>query len=180
MAVETHYRPGLIFKSRTSAHQEVCRTYSATRAVDGSITSEFRELLAEFAFIGGEYKYVNPETGADQTAPDIRGHFFDLDQQAEEKGWDKQEREIVARHMLRMAERRPGGDFSLWSKPAIAAPWRTYDETAADQIATVAQATGYIAEALSYEQENANRKPVVTALEALLEAGKVEEGFAAA
>lgn len=180
MAEPKWYRPGLVFRSKTSAHQEVCRTYSASRSPDGSIVSENRELLAEFALFGGDYQYVNPETGATQTAPEIRGHFFDLDMQAEQKEWNAQEKEIVARHMLRTAERRPGGDFSLWSKPAVQSPWVTYDETEAGKIADIAQATGFIAEALAYEQENKNRKPVVTDLEKLLELGKVEEEFAAA
>lgn len=177
---ETYYRPGLVFTSKTSAHQEVCRTYSASRAPDGSIVSENRELLAEFAALGGNYRYTNPETGQEEQAPEIHGHYFDLDSQAEQKGWDKNDKETVARHMLRMVERRPGGDFSLYSKPAAVKPWSTYDEIEAGKVADIAAATGFVAEALSYEQENAKRKTVIADLEKLLEAGKVEEEFAAA
>ena len=179
MAVETFYRPGLVFKSKTSAHQEVCRSRSEQKAMDGTIISTIRELLAEFAFISGDYTYINPETGDRETAPDIRGHYFDLDQQAEAKDWDKNEKEIVARHMIRMCNKGTP-DFGLWSKPATPAPWSTYDETDAAKIADIAEATGFAEQALAYEKENANRKAVVTALDKLLSAAKVEEEFAAA
>ncbi len=175
---KTYYQPGLVFRSKTSAHQEVCRPYKAVRAMDGTIVDEVRELLAEFAYHGGEYTYVNID-GAEDVAADIRGHFFDLDAQAEQKGWSDEEKEIVARHMIRMCQRFPGGDFSLYSKPKLPAPWPRYDETHHAKIADLAEQLGLVAEALAYEKENKKRSSVISDLERIL-ASKAEEELAAA
>lgn len=179
MAERTYYTPGLVFTSQMSAHQEVCRGKTTKRADDGTVINETRELLAEFAFLGGNYSYTNPETGAVEQAPDIRGHYFDLDMQAEAKGWDKHEKETVARHLLRTYEAGRSADFSLWSAPAATKPWGTYDEIPAEKIADIADATGTVVEALRYEKENKKRVTVVKALESLQDFSQVEESLVA-
>jgi hypothetical protein len=170
LSEKTYYRPGLVFKAheKSRGHQEICRKEYKQFATDGTMISETRALIAEFAVHGGEYSYVNPD-GVTDRAADIRLGWFDLDTQAEQKGWSPEEKEIVARHMTRMAEARPGGDFTLWSKPAAVKPWPTYDETPADQIPVIAKATGTTGDAVVYESENKNRKTVLAKLQDELE-----------
>ena len=136
------------------------------------------DLLVSSGMRDAGYTYVNID-GAEDVAADIRGHFFDLDAQAEQKGWSDEEKEIVARHMIRMCQRFPGGDFSLYSKPKLPAPWPRYDETHHAKIADLAEQLGLVAEALAYEKENKKRSSVISDLERIL-ASKAEEELAAA
>ena len=107
--VKTWYTPGLMFKAKRGAdgHQEVCRSRKEQLAVDGTVVNVIPELLAEFGVVGEEYSWEKTDDHGnlvDQGVGfDFRGGFFNLDIQAEEKGWDDDELEIVARHMLRMA-----------------------------------------------------------------------------
>jgi hypothetical protein len=181
----TYYRPGLVFKAheKSRGHQEICRKNYKQFATDGTVMSETRELIAEFAVHGAEYTYIDPD-GRTERAADIRMGWFDLDSQAQQKNWDANEKEIVARHMIRMAEARPGGDFTLWSKPAAQKPWPKYDETHHNAISTLADQLGLVGEALVYESENKNRDSVVAKLNELLSAEQVavttEESLTAA
>lgn len=162
-SAETYYRPGLVFKAheKAFAHQECCFPGAPEiRNQDGSLQrEEIRALWAEFGVYGAEYQYQNAD-GQMDVAADIRGGYFNLDEQAREKGWNDKEKEIVARHMLRLAE-SGRGQFSLYSKPATPAPWPTFDQTHHNQIPVLAAQLGLLNEALAYESENKNRDGVV-------------------
>lgn len=175
MSETTYYKPGLVFKAHANSkgHQEICRKEFKQLALTGEIISETPALVAEFAVHGGEYDFINSDGFADRAA-DIRLGYFDLDSQAEQKGWGPDEKEIVARHMIRMAEKRPGGDFTLWSKAPAQKPWPKYDETHHNQVAVLADQLGLVGEALAYEQENAKRPSVVAKLNELLNAAQIE------
>lgn len=179
-----HYRPGLIFKAgeRSFGHQEFCRSEKKVYAVDGTVIDVIPALVAEFAAVGPEYDYVRPDGETDKAATRWGG-FFDLDEQAAVKGWGDEEKEIVARHMLRQVERRTP-DFSLYSKPKLDPPWPTYDEMDAEGVVSLAEAAGHVGEALAYEKENQARSGVIKPLEAILEKlaeeAKTEEAFVAA
>jgi len=173
---KTWYRPGLVFQSKMSAHEEYCRSYKAIRnQYDGTVFDEIPALVAEFAFHGGEYTYIDPDTGNTAVAADIRGHFFDLYMQAEEKGWSDDDKEVVARHMLRMCEKFPGGEFWVWEKPRTLAPWPTYDTTAYAKIADLALELGLVEQAINYELENKNRENVLKRLAAVKADAPVDE-----
>lgn len=175
MSDTTYYRPGLVFKAhpKSQGHQEICRGHFKQLALTGEVISEVPALIADFAVHGGEYDYEDPD-GRQARAADMRLGWFDLDSQADQKGWGPDEKEIVARHMLRMAEKRPGGDFTLYSKAPAAKPWPTYDEAHHSQVVTIAKTIGVVAEALNYESENKARPSVVADLRKELEAAQTE------
>lgn len=174
----TFYTPGLKFKAAANAqgHDEICFSGSPDiRNPDGSLQREaLRMLVAEFGVYGSEYTYIDPLTETTETGSDFRGGFFDLDAQAAEKGWDEREREIVAHHMLKMV-RSGNAKFTLYSAPKVSAPWPTYDETPYGKIAELATPLGFVAEALSYEEQTKNRKTVVAELREALTADTVED-----
>jgi hypothetical protein len=161
---EKAYRPGLTFKSQTSAHQEIVRGRKDIYSADGTLIDQIRELVAEFATHGAEYQYTQAD-GTTDFAADIRGHYFNLDAQAEQKGWDEEEKELVARVMLRRAPSSP--DFSLWSKAPAPKPWAKYDSTPELDVPVLAEQTGTVSEAIAYESENKNRSKVLKELRAL-------------
>ena len=174
---EKFYRPGLVFKAKPKAfaHQECCFSGAPEiRNVDGSLQrEEIRALWAEFGVYGAEYQYENIDGQLDYAA-DIRGGFFNLDEQAREKGWTDAEKEIVARHMLRLAE-SGRGQFTLYSAPKAAAPWPTYDDTHHSKVVDLASTLGLIAESLLYEEQNKNRPSVVEGLRAALTKAQAPE-----
>lgn len=166
-----YYISGLIFKAAHNAqgHDEVCYAGSPEfRNPDGSLQREAqRMLVAEFGVYGGEFTYRDPLTEMTETGSEFRGGWFDLDGQAEQKGWEAFEKEIVARHMIRMADSGKA-KFTLYSAPKAVAPWPTYDETPHGKIAEFAVMAGLVGEALAYEEQNKKRKSVVEALRASL------------
>ncbi len=184
--MQTYYRPGLVFKAHAKAqgHQECCRRYVPpvyTPDGAGIVRDEIPALWAEFGVYGGEYTYIDPDTERTEVGTDFRGGWFDLDAQADVKGWGPAEKEIVARHMLRLLEKNPGwAQFSLHSKAPAAKPWPTYDETHHNQIPTFAEGVGLVNEALAYERENKARDSVIQKLEELLERASVAEELTAA
>lgn len=164
------YRPGLKFKSKYAATQ-VC-VQGAEPIYTGSPpvqVGRLKEIVAEFATHGAEYTYTNPETGAQERAADIRGYFLDLDQQAYDKDWTDEEREMVAKKLLFVCDTEPG-EIWLYSKPAVPKPWPKYDEAHHNQVATLAEQLGLVHEALAYEQENKNRESVVAKLKEIISA----------
>lgn len=165
MSAKTWYRPGLIFKAgpKEFGHQECCRSEKRVYAVDGTVIDVIPALWAEFGTFGEEYAYETVDGGTDYAA-DIRGGFFDLDAQAEQKGWGDEEKEIVARHMIRLVEQRKAS-FSLYSKPPIPKPWPTIDTTHAKQVPGLAEQLGLSVEALAWVEEN---KPTWTEAISLL------------
>lgn len=172
-AVKVYYRPGLVFKAHEKAkgHSECCRSeLPELRNGDGSIQREKRRALwAEFGVFGDEYVWEDTKTGETGVSFDFRGGFFDLDAQAEQNGWDPEEKEQVARHMTRMAESGKA-KFSLYSAPKFAAPWPTYDETHHSKIVDLASTLGLLGESLNYEEQNKKRPTVVDGLRAAIAA----------
>jgi hypothetical protein len=172
-AVKTYYRPGLVFKAKPLAqgHQECCRKYAApvyTPDGAGIVRDEIPALWAEFGVYGGEYTYEDPMTGATEIGSEFRGGYFDLDAQAAQKGWDDNEKEIVARHMLTMLN-KSWVQFTLYDAPKVSAPWPTYDETHHSKVVDLAKTLGLVSEALLYEEQNKNRPSVVEGLRAALQ-----------
>ena len=165
------YKPGLMFKSQTSAHQEIVRGRKDIFSADGTLIDQIRELVAEFATHGGEYQYTTHD-GSTDFAADIRGHYFNLDTQAETKQWTDEERELVAHVMLRRAPSSP--DFELYSKTPSPLPWPKYDTTPELDIPVIAEQTGQVETAFAYESENKNRKKVLAELTAALKSTTVE------
>lgn len=163
----TYYIPGLVFKAAQKAqgHDEVCYAGSPeVRNPDGSLQKEAqRMLIAEFGVYGGEFTYIDPVTETTEVGSEFRGGWFDLDVQAEQKGWESFEKEIVARHMIRMANSGKA-KFTLYSAPKLTAPWPTYDDMHFSKIVEFASALGLVGEALAYEEQNNNRKSVVSGL----------------
>jgi hypothetical protein len=165
---ETFYRPGLVFKAKpkSQGHEECCRRYVApvyTPDGAGVVREEIPALWAEFGVHGGEFTYVDPLTDRTEVGSEFRGGYFNLDVQAADKGWSDTDKEIVARHMLRLAN-SGRGEFTLYSAPKAQAPWPTYDATHHNQIATLAATLGLVAESLVYEEQNKNRATVVEKL----------------
>lgn len=185
----THYRPGLRFSVKPGplgggkCHQECC--YAGKVAVynhDGTLQQEeIRPLWAEFGVYGNEYQPAGADgepindmfDGTPLRFADIRGGFFDLDTQAEEKGWSDGEKEIVARHMLRKL-RDPDCLFLLAEERRVAAPWPTYDSTHHKSIPGLAVQLGLAREALVYESQNRKRAEVIEKLRESVAAPVVE------
>ena len=171
---KTYYRPGLQFRSPYSAYQVICRPYTPLRTPQGDVYDEIRELLAEFAIHGAEYQYETAE-GTTEIAADIRGNFFDLDSQAEQKGWDDEEKEIVARKFLREIIVKYPGQCQLVEAIKPVAPWATYDDCHHNRIPALAQELGCLPQALAYEKSSKNREGVVAKLAELIALKDVEQ-----
>lgn len=184
--VKTYYRPGLEFKAKTGSlcHEECCfPEQPEIRNHDGTLMREKgRALWAEFGIYGpevqrtkadevtGEVEAVNDMfDGTPLFSADIRGGWFDLDAQAEQKGWDDREKELVAEHMLKKL-RDADCQFALVERGPVvyAAPWPTYDATHHNQIPTLAASLGFAQAALAYELQNKNRETVVAKLRELV------------
>lgn len=120
----------------------------------------------------GEYTYVDPD-GNEQVAADIAGNYFNLDAQAEIKGWTDEEKELVANRLIRACSSVPG-EIKLYTKPAAPLPWAKYDEADPKAIATIAEQIGAVEAALAYERENKNRSQVVKELEAVIQTDDAE------
>ena len=146
----------------------ICRPYRRHLTPQGDLFDETRELVAEFGVFGEEYTYETPD-GTTDFGVDIRGHFFDLDAQAEQKGWDDEEKELVARKLLREIVVKFPGECQLYSEPPAVKPWPKYDEAHHNQIPVLADQFGCVAEALRYEKQNRKRESVIAKLSELLE-----------
>lgn len=173
-----YYRPGLVFKAHEKAqgHQECCRKFAgAVYTPDGAgvVREEIPALWAEFGVYGSQYRYQDPDTGREEIGSDFRGGYFNLDEQAREKGWSDDEKEIVARHMLRLAD-SGRGQFTLYSKPKVGPPWPTYDQTHHSKIVDLAQSLGLLSESLLYEEQEKQRPSVIEGLRAALTAAQDE------
>ena len=183
---KTYYRPGLRFKARQGAlcHQECCfKGAEEVRNADGSLrTEEIRPLWAEFGTYGGEYRpsldgsepLNDLYDGHPLVFADIRGGFFDLDVQAEEKGWSDTEKEVVARHMLRKLN-EPDCQFTMLEATRVAAPWPTYDSMHHNKIPVFAADSGLIPQALAYELQNKKRESVIEKLRELAAAPATDD-----
>lgn len=178
---EYEYKPGLTFRSHTSAHQEIIRGRKDIFSADGTKIDSIPELVAEFAIHGDEYDIpVDPRDpdGPKETHSDIRGHFFNLDSQAEMKNWTDEERALVGKVMLSREASSP--NYWLHSRAPTAKPWTKYDTSSEVDIPLLAEQFGCIDQAIAYESENLKRKDVLDGLRETLNAeAQVEELTAA-
>jgi hypothetical protein len=94
-------------------------------------------------------------------------HQSDSERAQADNGWTDDETEAVIAKVEYFVQRQPGLVWRL-EAPRFAAPWPSYDDMHHNQIATTAQATGQIGEALRYEEQNKARPVVVERLTALL------------
>ncbi len=124
---------------------------------------EVKELTADFAVHRGEYSVIDPTTGKEETFADIAGYFYDLDSDAEAKGWTDDEKEMMREHLIFKASELPDM-CQIYEHPATLAPWPTYDSTHHNKIPVLAVELGLVGEALAYERENKNRDTVIAAL----------------
>jgi len=117
------------------------------------ITEYERELCKErFGFAGV----------AEGENPLRRVSIYDTDEEAARQGWsDETKAEIEA-----LLDRQQDFSYFKVETPALAPPWPTYDETPADEVAELAVKLGIDLEYVAaYERENADRDPVLHALE---------------
>lgn len=135
------------------------------------------EMVAEFAVHRPEVE-VETDAGMERYG-DISGHFYDLDADAEAKGWTDEEYQIAQARLDSLCETWPEAIQRL-EPVAPTAPWATYDSIDGNRIAILADELGLVAEALTYETATLNRKQVVAALKKLIEESKVEEELTAA
>lgn len=125
---------------------------------------EVKELTAEFGVHRGEYKVTDDDGNELGTYADIAGNFYDLDVDAEAKGWSAEEKEAMREHLIRKSVELP--DFcQIHSIPAAPAPWPSYDDVPAENVGLLAIDLGLAEGALAYERENLNRPEVRTVLE---------------
>lgn len=155
------YRPGLVFTSPAAGFQFIVQGAEPTFSPSGVVIARQTELTAEFGVFGDEYTW---EAGNEQgISADIRGGYFDLDLQAEQKGWSDDDRALVARRLLMEESRNP--DYFLYSKPVVAKPWPTYETTHHNTIPELAVQLGLTEQTLAYERDTKNRASVVEKLE---------------
>ena len=173
------YRRGLTFRSPYLAYQYIVRPLKHVYAQDGTVIDTIPELLCEFGVLGEEWRFTNEETSESEVGVDMRGHFFDLDQQAEDKGWSDDDRALVARVLLKN-QAKFAGEYQLHSARPVPAPWPTYDSTPHGKIADLAASLGLAAEALAYEKQNKNRSTVVAGLQEELVKAQVADDLVAA
>jgi hypothetical protein len=157
----------MLFESKAVAHKHLVRNESYVRhPVTGDVLETIPAIWCDFGTLGQEYTWTNPETGEQMQGADIRGGSYDTEIEAQQNGWDSDIREMVERSLLKLCEREPQ---RMWvverETPRAAKPWPTYDEMDADQIVSMAQALGLVAESVQYERENEERPFIIQTLE---------------
>lgn len=159
---------GKIYGSKASAYQVLVRPERKVWSQDGAVLIDTHPpLTAEFAYHGGEFKFQNHLTGAEDIGADIRGNFFDSAQQAFDKGWSQEDHDTVVKVLDGLCNTVPEYIWHVEMAKA-AAPWPTYDTTPYGKVAELAVTLGLTAEALNYERENKARQSVIEGLEAAL------------
>jgi len=155
---------GKVYGSKASAYQILVRPKRDIWNHDGTVLMDsVPPLTAEFAYHGGEFSFHNPLTGSQDIGADIRGHYFDSAQQAEEKGWSQEDHDLV---VLKVDQKCKTEPEYVWEVTLAKAekPWPTFDETHHNQIPTLAITLGLVAEALVYEEQNKNRQQILHTL----------------
>jgi len=138
--------------------------------VTGDVISTRPAISAKFGRLGDEQAVFNPLTGEMVMVADIQSGVYDTEVAQAQEGWTDEEREMVERKLDEIADRIPAYVQKLVPVHVAApAPWQTYDQTAPEKVAALAAELGLVPEALRYERENANREPIVTALEAAMD-----------
>lgn len=171
---------GKVYGSKAAAYQVLVRPKRDIWNHDGTVLMDsVPPLTAEFAYHGGEFTFHNPLTGATDIGADIRGHYFDSAQQAEEKGWSQDDHDTVVHVLDKLCKQTPE---YVWEVTLAKAekPWPTYDETHHNQIPTLAVTLGLVAESLLYEEQNKNRESVIEKLRAELPTEEASEEIVAA
>jgi len=136
------------------------------------ILNTIPEMVAEFGLHLPEVE-VEIE-GSTERYGQIIGNFYDLDADAEEKGWNDEEYQIAKARLDALCETWPEAIWKL--EPAVPeAPWATYDDMDAAKIAILAGELNLVGQALAYEKVTKARKTVVAALEKLVETAEVED-----
>lgn len=170
----------MLFKSAYADFQQIVRSevinfHPATGVEIGRIPM----LIANFGRHVDEYQTEDWLTGGTHEGAHIQGYFFDSNVAQEEKGWSDDEREAVEYSLQKTAKEQPYL-VSLVEIEVIPAakPWPSYDEQTAKEIVSVAQATGLVEQALSYERENKGRSTLIIELEqlALAQLQRKQEG----
>lgn len=167
---------GKVYGSKAAAYQVLVQGAEPIKFnVLGEPIERLKELVAEFAYHGGEFTFENALTGNTDRGADIRGFFFDSAQQAEAKGWTQAEHDFVIEKLDRQCKMTPEYVWEITAKKA-AKPWPTYDEVHHNAVAGLAEQLGLLSEALTYEKQNKARESVVKALsEKLAEAQAAAE-----
>ena len=168
-----------LFRSRFAAYQVLVRSKRDIWDASGSVIIDtVPALTVEFAKHFGEFDYTD-DSGATRKGADIRGHFFDLDAAAEENNWSDTDKELVRTALLLLCQKAPG-DLWVHETPRANAPWPTYDTTHHNKIPVIAEDTGTIDDAITYESQNKNRDSVIAALEERKRTARVAEELTAA
>lgn len=160
MSDKFDYRPGLVFYSPYTAYAYIVRPRKDIFSADGTVIDTIGELLAEFGILGEEFNYTDPDTNEMTKGADLRGNYFDLDQQADDKNWSDDERALVAKVLMRNAAKN-AGEYRLHTAPVLHAPWPTYDKTHHNQLPVLAAQLGLLPEALAYERQTKKRESVI-------------------
>lgn len=101
----------------------------------------------------------------------------ELDEMKLAQEWGAGELESVERQLERQLRDPSFRDAWVHEMPKPAKPWPTYDETHHNQIPTIAQATGQVESALTYETRGREpRESVVKKLQALLAEEPTHDG----
>ena len=176
---KTYYRPGLVFFSKNLGYQQIIdRDHTYHRYPDGTLEIVKQQKVADFMApgVGGSFvpadvdEHGRPiarmhEEGVPPIFHDVAGGVFDLDTVAANKNWDEEDKETVARVLLKLVENPAFNDFELAPEPvAPGKPWPKYDDTHHFKIASMAEELGLVDEALAYERFTKNRDGVVKAL----------------
>lgn len=170
----------LVFKSKFAAFRVHVRPELIKyHPVTGVEIGKQKALVAEFGTLGEEYTAEDPMTGRTEKWADISGHYWDSKIAQEQNSWTDEERETAETVVNNWCSRWPEA-VQLWSAPKAEKPWPKYDETHHNQIPTLAETLGLVAESLAYEQENKNRESVITKLSELLSVAPSEDSLTVA
>lgn len=134
-------------------------------------------IRAEFGVLGPEYQFEDAE-GVVTTHAAISGGIYDLDIDAQEKGWTQEEQSLIEAKLDEMCK-QPWCGIYRDTEPVVAAPWGTYDNIDAEKIPILASELGLVEQALAYEQATLNRKKVIADLQELTEQVALEEELTA-
>lgn len=171
----------MIFYSKFASLQILVRPQlrKAIETPVGPVVEEIPAISVEFGTHGEEYRYVDPVTGNEDVAGDIRGHYLDLDAEAERQGWSEEEKELVKNSLLKICQQWPEA-IRVYEPPKPEPPWRTYDEAPPERVAALAEELGLVHEAIAYEQATKARARVLKDLDKAAERLAVERAVSEA
>lgn len=146
--------------------------------ITGQIISERPRMVAEFGLHGEEFEIEN-ELGQMVKYGDIRGFFYDLDTDAEAKGWTDDEKEAARERLLRLCKTWPEAIWVI-EPTKLEAPWPAYDNMGIPKIADFARDAGLLREAFDYESQNKARKTVLSQLQQYMDQPDPQDDLIAA